>query len=101
MFNIRDAATEEIKAIPGKIDVAFEQRVDATVEEIRTVPRRVADSVEGVIKDAVEDVKDALDEVVRVMEEAAGVPEKRLEENVLLPEARRKTLTPPRPPQPQ
>ena len=87
MFNIRDAATEEIKAIPGKIDVAFEQRVDATVEEIRAVPGRVADSVEGVIKDAVEDVKDALDEVVRAMEEAAGVPEKRLEENVLLPEA--------------
>jgi len=87
---------EEIKAIPGEIVVAIEQRVDATVEEIRAVPGRVADSVEGVIEDAVEDVKDALGEVVRAME-AAGVPKKRLEEIVLLSEARRKTPTPPQP----
>ena len=34
MFNIGDAAMEEIKAISGKIIVAVEQRVDVTVEEI-------------------------------------------------------------------
>ena len=34
MFNIGDAVMEEIKAISGKIAVAVEQRVDASVEEI-------------------------------------------------------------------
>ena len=46
-------------------------------------------------------MKDTLDEVVRTMEEAAGVPGKRLEETVPPTKARRKTLYQLRPLQPQ
>ena len=73
MFNIGDAAREEIKAVSIKIAVTVEQRVDATVEEIRAVPDRAVESVEWAIENSLEDMKDTLIQVDMVMEEEAGV----------------------------
>ena len=72
MFNIGDAAMEEIKAISGKIAVALGQQVGTTVEEIQAVPDRVAESLEWIIENCVKDATDTLIEVVMAMEDAAG-----------------------------